>query len=262
MSLASSDQMPGKAKPYEFFGLCVSLLVIAGLTLLFCLICTGLVIGLGQIFSPAAHIANLLRGLFEANRKQALSQAALRDLGLATSFLFYAAATAAILVVARWRGGRAFRDVIGWRPWNPFRADKIFWLIAGATLAYSFAADFALTHFYPQSENWFNIPKDLGIAGLVLLLTVVFAPICEELFFRGWIYTSLRAQFGLILALLVSSGIFAFLHYEKTHLYALIIFPIGLALGVIRERNGLAASTGFHALFNFAACAVSFIGND
>ena len=87
-----------------------------------------------------------------------------------------------------------------------------------------------------------------------MALAVLIAPVTEELLFRGWIYTGLRFHWGLWPALLTTSALFACAHYENTHLYALAVFPIGLALGVIRERTGsVKASILFHALNNFVA---------
>ena len=85
------------------------------------------------------------------------------------------------------------------------------------------------------------------------------APFTEELLFRGWIYTSLRFSFGLWPAVLASAAVFGFAHYEDTHLYALAVFPVGIALALIRERTGsVKASMLFHAFNNLIAfCAAA-----
>jgi len=55
-------------------------------------------------------------------------------------------------------------------------------------------------------------------------------------------------------------AVFAGMHYEKTHLYALAVFPIGLALGAIREITGTIKSTiSFHAFNNLIACVLGFL---
>ena len=103
--------------------------------------------------------------------------------------------------------------------------------------------------------------KDPAAALGLSVLAVVFAPGVEELVFRGWIFTHLRRDFSFATALLASSVVFAGLHYDSTHLYALAVFPVGLALGAMREITGSIKPTiAFHAFNNFLACCLSFVG--
>jgi membrane protease YdiL (CAAX protease family) len=165
----------------------------------------------------------------------------------------------AIVIAARWRGKSQWRDLIGWRPFR--LGDRWVWLIMLAALIYSVTADSLIGHFFPHAPAQLSIPSDRVTAGALFALAVVFAPIAEELLFRGWIYTALRAHWGLWPALLTSSALFAFAHYEGTHLYALAVFPIGLALGLIRERTGsIKVSIGYHAFNNLAAFALAALG--
>jgi membrane protease YdiL (CAAX protease family) len=161
--------------------------------------------------------------------------------------------------MARLRGKSAWRDLVAWQPWSPTNASRSFWFIVAAAILYSLAANIALARFHPESRAWFSLPQDpLAIAGLFLLAAVL-APAVEELLFRGWIYTNLRAKLWFRPTLLLTSALFAFLHYEDTHLYALAVFPVGLALGAIREREGsVKASMSFHAAYNFTASVLTF----
>jgi membrane protease YdiL (CAAX protease family) len=57
-----------------------------------------------------------------------------------------------------------------------------------------------------------------------------------------------------------TAALFAFLHYEKTHLYALAIFPLGLALGLMREWSGSIKPTiAFHAVYNFSVLTLGLL---
>ena len=88
----------------------------------------------------------------------------------------------------------------------------------------------------------------------LLALAVIFAPIAEELLFRGWIYTSLRFRLGMWPAMVISALLFGLAHYESTHLYALAVFPLGLVLAALRERTGSTrTSMLFHAANNLIA---------
>ena len=92
------------------------------------------------------------------------------------------------------------------------------------------------------------------VVALTVLLAVVMAPLAEELFFRGWLYTSLRARFSFVTALTVTSVLFGLAHFEKTGIYALAVMPVGFVLGFVRERTGsVVATIAIHAIYNGAA---------
>jgi len=182
-------------------------------------------------------------------------------LGLAIALLAYAALSLAVLIEARLEARSNWRSVIAWHPWNPWRTDRGTCLVAAAALAYGFLADFVLHELRPQSEPWLRLPGSPGGALLLALVAVVFAPVAEELLFRGKIYTELRRHLGFATTLVVTSAIFASLHYESTHLYALAVFPIGLALGTMREITGsVKPPIAFHAFNNFLATALAYLG--
>jgi membrane protease YdiL (CAAX protease family) len=217
------------------------------------------------------HLAALLKNLGRAIASHDLAAllAYIRDelgsdllfTGLMASLIFYMAISLAVLSLARFRGGKQWRGLIGWQPWAIWKAGGAFWYIAAAGLASGLAADVAVAYFYPPSKDWFTVPKDnFASSVLLFILAVIFAPFAEELLFRGWIYTSLRARIGLWAALIISSAVFAGLHYEETHIYALAVFPVGLALGGLREVTGsLKASITFHAFFNALAFGLALL---
>jgi membrane protease YdiL (CAAX protease family) len=98
------------------------------------------------------------------------------------------------------------------------------------------------------------MPRGAGGLALTVLLAVVLAPIIEELLFRGWIYTALRARYSYVFVLLFTAGTFAVAHFERTGIYALVVFPVGLVLGWMRERTGSVFSTmAMHAIYNGSA---------
>jgi membrane protease YdiL (CAAX protease family) len=83
------------------------------------------------------------------------------------------------------------------------------------------------------------------------LAAVVVAPISEELFFRGVLLGGLHRTLGHTwLAILVSSGIFGFIHGNQPQdVLPLAIFGAGLAFVCVRWRS-LTACILIHALFN------------
>ncbi|MHB8884065.1 MAG: CPBP family intramembrane glutamic endopeptidase [Methylovirgula sp.] len=241
--------------PFGFVGLCLSLVGLAGLGLLVTLV-------IGAIGAVGAGLVLGWHAMIEAAR----AMLALRDddTGRPALFVaiivFHVGLSVAIFLMARWRGGTAWRSLIGWRGFR--LADKMIWVIMAGALIYSAIADSALEHFFPHHAVQLTIPADLAASAALFVLAVIVAPVTEELLFRGWIYTGLRFHWGLWPALLTTSALFAGAHYENTHLYALAVFPIGLALGIVRERAGsIKASILFHAVNNFVALALAALGS-
>jgi membrane protease YdiL (CAAX protease family) len=108
----------------------------------------------------------------------------------------------------------------------------------------------------PQSAVQFlaetNDPKQLLS---LLLLAVVFAPLWEEVAFRGFLYPALKARVGRPTALLLSSLLFASMHQHPPTFLPLMI--LGIALALVYEYTGsLLAPMALHAVFNGATCAM------
>jgi len=258
------EAAPAGGRPYRIFGLLVSLIVIGVLTVLYCIAAT--IAAYTVLVGPARIAAVWAQALADLNaHTNTIPGMIASDLSryngapFVVSILLYSAAVLAILTLARWKGGSLWRDLIGWHPWTLLKAGRTYWTIGAVTLIYSLIANGLLAHFYPASKQWFVVPKeDPFTAAMLFILAAVFAPIAEELLFRGWIYTSLRAQFGFLAALLVSALTFALAHNEQTHLYALAVFPIGIGLGLMREKSrSVKAGIAFHAIFNSIAFALA-----
>ena len=90
----------------------------------------------------------------------------------------------------------------------------------------------------------------LGEPGLISALsTVFFAPIAEEVIFRGLVYTRLRRAMPAALACVLSSLVFGLLHGQL--LWIAYAFIMGVVLTLVFERTGtLWASIVVHVTFN------------
>lgn len=91
-------------------------------------------------------------------------------------------------------------------------------------------------------------------SGLILfaLTACVVAPICEEAFFRGFVFKGLAQSWGPVWGALVSSAAFAAAHQQLTIFVP--IFVLGLALCWVYEKTGsLWANIALHCLFNSIA---------
>jgi membrane protease YdiL (CAAX protease family) len=83
----------------------------------------------------------------------------------------------------------------------------------------------------------------------VALAAVLFAPLAEEVIFRGYLHGVLRRYVGVVPSALLISTLFAAVHVNALHFPALLL--LGLALTFAYESEGsLAVPIVMHALFN------------
>jgi uncharacterized protein len=91
----------------------------------------------------------------------------------------------------------------------------------------------------------------VGVA-LLVLVVVVAAPVVEELFFRGLVLRSIQARYNDGVALVVSSVLFALVHFQTWQFPALVL--VGLVLGYCAQRTRrLGLSIFVHMGFNATA---------
>jgi uncharacterized protein len=90
-----------------------------------------------------------------------------------------------------------------------------------------------------------------SVSGIVLLLVGVglIAPVVEELFFRGLVLPTFESRIGAFAALVASSALFAFIHFQVLQFPALMLF--GLIAGAMAQRQGrLGGAVWTHIGFN------------
>lgn len=254
----------GGARPYRIAGLIVSLLAIAVLSVVLFLGLAALLAGGDALIMGGDHLKGVLARMLELGGLLQDPDGRRLDPVLfgvySFSCLIYAAVILAILAAARWRGGRDWRGLIALTPFTP---DRVYWMQAAGAVAYGLLAGILLLRFYPEAKNWFVMPSGGAALAAVFALAVIMAPLTEEMLFRGWLYTSLRAEFGSRAAIGASSALFALAHYERTLLYALAVLPVGILLGFIRERTGgIRATILLHAIYNGSALGLKLLMPD
>lgn len=102
----------------------------------------------------------------------------------------------------------------------------------------------------PQELVKLFADEPLGWRRIALIfLAVVVAPVSEEFVFRVGLYRFLKGRFTARIALVVSSLLFACMHFNI--LSFLPLFLVGMLLCRAYERSGnVLVPIGFHALFN------------
>ncbi|MBU9726786.1 type II CAAX endopeptidase family protein [Diplocloster modestus] len=103
-------------------------------------------------------------------------------------------------------------------------------------------------------EDYNLLMEQTGIADRTIfstISTIVFAPICEEVIFRGLTYKfARRAGLNFLLANILQALMFGIIHMNW--IQGTYAFCLGLLLGFVNERyNSLYAAILLHALFNF-----------
>jgi membrane protease YdiL (CAAX protease family) len=86
-------------------------------------------------------------------------------------------------------------------------------------------------------------------SNVLLVVTAVVAPFCEEVYFRGFLYSAFRKSMGVNTALFLSSLLFALAHME---IYSFIpIMAIGWVMAYIFEKTKSLFTVIFlHAVYN------------
>jgi len=105
----------------------------------------------------------------------------------------------------------------------------------------------SITQFYRQLDA----PVAFLITGAVL------APLAEETFFRGFLFTGLRQKYGWMKSMLISAAIFGAFHLQPAAFIP--TFLLGCLLAFIRQRTGsLWPAIILHFLVNaLALCATA-----
>ncbi len=243
---------------YGVGGLCLSLVAFAVLSVVVFVVAMLAVGGIDVLVNDREHLTAALRQALDS-----LSGGRLQEIlvpVLVVTCIFYAAAVLALLALARFRGAAAWRDMLAWRP---FHVDGVYvWLVV-ASIAYGALAGLAVQYFYPDAKSWFHVPPGMVGLAVTFLLAALLAPLAEELLFRGWLYTHLRAYMGFGPTLALTSVLFALAHWERTHLYALAVLPVGVVLGYLRERTGsVRATILLHGIYNAAALGLKLLFPD
>ncbi len=90
----------------------------------------------------------------------------------------------------------------------------------------------------------------------VLIMTVIMAPIAEELFFRGWLWTGLSRHMGPLAVCLLTGIPFLLAHLPGGSYKPIILIPATIFISVARHCcGGIRASMLVHGFNNLAAMA-------
>jgi len=112
-----------------------------------------------------------------------------------------------------------------------------------------------------QGENIVKLFGELDSPVWFLIVGAVFAPLVEEIFFRGFLFQGFRARYGWVTAMLLSAAIFAVAHLDLVVLIPTFILGCLLAY-VFHRSNSLWPGIILHFLVNsFGLLGAYFASN-
>jgi uncharacterized protein len=112
----------------------------------------------------------------------------------------------------------------------------------------------------PESGEPIETGDRLGTLIGSCVIIIVVAPLCEEFFFRGFLYRILRGHLGMWPAIVLTGSLFGAVHLTSGGPLAVaVIAPLGFLLCLVYERSGsLYPCIGLHALNNAIVSAAEF----
>lgn len=137
---------------------------------------------------------------------------------------------------------------------------KLGWLWGAGAQVVSVAVNFLLTAILGPWAEWAELssesPTFLWGWAAHAINVVIFAPILEEIIFRGAIFGTAKQKRGRLWAYIISGVVFALMHGINPVMFGQI-FVVSASLTLLYERQGnLAAPIIAHGVFNLIATVV------
>ncbi|MEM7519204.1 MAG: type II CAAX endopeptidase family protein, partial [Planctomycetota bacterium] len=177
----------------------------------------------------------------------------------------------AVTLFAASRSRRSFRERLGLvRPLLPSSGPLAGSFVlghaaSGVSMVLAFLSALAYTLLFGQpSDEVIELNEMLGRqvglpAAAVLLAVTVIPALSEELLYRGYAQTRLTERFGPVIAIAISSALFAITHAEPMQI--VVVLPVGVVFGYVRWRSSSVYPAMIaHALYNCAALEVMRMG--
>lgn len=155
------------------------------------------------------------------------------------------------------------RDYNSWAVWI-YRKPAYFALLAliGVLASHGLSAAVSLLQIDQVAGDYSVIQSNIFSAGSVLVIvqTVILAPISEELLFRGIVYNRLRRYFGKFpLPALISSAIFGLYHFNLAQGIFAFLFGL-LACAVYDKVRNLWSVIALHIGGNLISVVLIYTG--
>ena len=149
------------------------------------------------------------------------------------------------------------------KTFNPMMIVAIVILVPGTQFAANFIANltgYIRPDWLQQYNELFETSGITDTTFVTVLYSVILAPICEELIFRGVTMRCARKALPFALANLMQAALFGLFHLNW--IQGIYAFALGIVLGYVCERGGsIYYSMGLHLLFpDPGKSVVGFVG--
>lgn len=158
-------------------------------------------------------------------------------------------------VLVALESGRISAAQFGFRS---FKLSAFAWLALAifVFMVIAFLYDVAVNPPQDELPRSFGADRSVGLAVATGVLVVAVAPLVEEFFFRGFLFTALKNGIGVWPAALVSGALFGAIHFKPV--FFVPLFALGVILALLYHRTGsLWPCIAFHAANNALAFAIS-----
>ncbi|MEK6528126.1 MAG: type II CAAX endopeptidase family protein [Nitrospirota bacterium] len=129
----------------------------------------------------------------------------------------------------------------------------LFYTFAGLLIV--FLTGFSYSFFFGGDKLIFEMHREMiksagtSIIAMVIISGLIFAPIGEEILFRGVIYTAIKERLGFVTALILQSALFSVMHGSNIA----IPFLLGIVFALLYEKTkSLYPSISVHFFYNLA----------
>lgn len=170
-----------------------------------------------------------------------------------------------VLLLAAWGRGQIVGqgDAMAGLCGGPISRPRLLVVFAAAQCVTTIGWTLLLGQFLkPAHPAVIDLLKNTGALGPVmqvatLLCIVGFAPLWEELFFRGWLWTGLRRHWGTLPVMVATALPWLLAHLSDGLTRPLFLVPGAIFLSMARQYcGGVRASLTLHALNNLAVMGV------
>ena len=122
--------------------------------------------------------------------------------------------------------------------WTDIGLAPVGWIVStiGAGLLMTFFSQFSWFEIGQAQDTGFSPYMNGGERIIAFLVLVILAPIAEEVIFRGWLYGKLRARTNLVTSILITSLLFAIMHWQWN--VSVNVFALSVVLCGMREITG------------------------
>ncbi len=215
----------------------------------------GLIIGFAYVVSQVLVVGIFAAKNFISNPGVSSSQLmnSLTNGNVLTAVLFVSTVIGACLTVLfiKIRKGISFKEYL---VLNPVKV-RTFFLVFGIAVVLLIIAGFVTSGLNQSkfTDQMVQAYQTSSMPVLIWIAVVIFSPVFEEMFFRGFLFAGFNAsKVGVTGAIFITAVLWALSHATQYSVWELlVIFGVGVVFGIVRwKTKSLFASLTMHSLWN------------